>query len=349
MARENETPEYLAVLENLKHQLRAAQLRAVRSVNQELVLLYWRLGREILARQRELGWGAKVIDRLSADLRKAFPGMRGLSARNLKYMRRFAEFWCDDAVVQPLAAQLPWSHWCVLLDKAAGSEARLFYGVKAVEHGWSRRALARQIDQDLFHRQGRAITNFHAALPSPRSQLAHQALKDPYIFDFLELGEEAEERELEEAMVRQLQATLQELGLGFAFVGRQVRLEVGGDEFFLDLLFYHLKLHCYVVVELKVRELQPEHTGKLNFYLSAVDDLIRDPAVDGPTIGLLLCRSKNRVVAEYALRDLHKPIGVAELQLTRLLPDALRNRLPAVDALEEELEAMVARRKDPVA
>jgi predicted nuclease of restriction endonuclease-like (RecB) superfamily len=340
MTDESRPPEYLAFLEALKERLRSAQVRAALAVNRELVLLYWSLGREILARQAELGWGAKVVDQLSLDLRRAFPEMRGLSARNLKYMRAFAEAWPDEAIVQQLAAQIPWFHNCVILEKTKSAEERLFYTQQTIEHGWSRSNLVQQMDTVLHHRQGKAVTNFRTTLPTPRSDLARQTLKDPYVFDFLNLADEAQEREIEEAMVGQIQGTLQEMGLGFAFVGRQVRVEVGGDEFFLDLLFYHLKLHCYVVVELKARELEPEHTGKLNFYLSAVDDLLRDPDVDGPSIGLLLCRSKNRLVAEYALRDIHKPIGVADLQLTRLLPESLKDRLPTVEELERDLGAV---------
>jgi predicted nuclease of restriction endonuclease-like (RecB) superfamily len=252
-------------------------------------------------------------------------------------MRTFAEAWPEKAIVQQLVAQIPWGHVVRILDKAASPEERTFYAQKTIEHGWSRSNLVLQMGQDLYRRQGMAITNFKTTLPAHRADLAHQTLKDPYIFDFLNLEEAAQERELEDAMVHHIQGTLQEMGLGFAFVGRQVRLEVGGDEFFLDLLFYHLKLHCYVVVELKAREFEPEYTGKLNFYLSAVDDLLRAPKIDGPSIGLLLCRSKNRLVAEYALRDIHKPIGVADIQLTRLLPENLKDRLPTVESLEREL------------
>jgi predicted nuclease of restriction endonuclease-like (RecB) superfamily len=336
------SPEYLAVLEALKERLRTAQLRAAVAVNRELVLLYWSIGREILTRQAELGWGAKVIDQISKDLRRAFPEMKGLSPRNLKYMRAFAEAWPEEPIVQQLVAQIPWGHIVRILDKATDPQERLFYAQKAAEHGWSRSILLLQMDSDLYRRQGKAITNFQATLPAPRSDLAQQTLKDPYLFDFLQLGDEAQERDLERAMVRHIQDTLLEMGAGFSFVGRQVRLDVGGDEFFLDLLFYHLKLHCYVVVELKVVEFQPEHAGKLNFYLSAVDEQIRDPQVDGPSIGIMLCRSKNRLVAEYALRDIHKPIGVADIHFTRLLPDDLRRTLPTVEDLERELERQVA-------
>jgi predicted nuclease of restriction endonuclease-like (RecB) superfamily len=300
-------------------------------------MLYWSIGRDILARQERLGWGAGVIARLSTDLRREFPDIKGFSQRNLKYMRDFAEAWPEEPIVQQLAAKLPWFHHCVILDRVKEPEARAFYLDQATANGWSRNVLAMQIDRDLFGRQGKAVTNFPRTLPSPESDLAVQTVKDPYVFDFLGLGEAAAEREIEQAMVHHIRDTLLEMGVGFAFVGRQVRLEVGGDEFFLDLLFYHLRLRCYVVVELKAGEFQPEHAGKLNFYLSAVDDLIRDEGHDGPTIGLLLCRAKNRVVAEYALRDVHKPIGVAEIQLTRLLPEGWQQSLPTVETIEAEL------------
>lgn len=334
---ESDSAEYKDTLEALKQRVRSSQVKATLAVNRELVLLYWEIGREIRSRQQALGWGAKVIDQLSRDLRQAFPEMKGLSPRNLKYMRAFASAWPDEEVVQQLVAQIPWGHVVRILDKAKDGAERTFYVRKTVAAGWSRNVLVMQIDSDLYGRQGKAVTNFEQALSAPRSDLAQQTLKDPYVFDFLGLADDAVERDIERAMIRHLKDTLVELGVGFAFVGQQVRLEIGGDDFFLDLLFYHLKLHCYVVVELKAGEFVPEHAGKLNFYLSAVDDLVRDAAVDGPTIGILLCRGKNRVVAEYALRDINKPIGVADIQLTRLLPERLEGTLPTVEELEAEL------------
>jgi predicted nuclease of restriction endonuclease-like (RecB) superfamily len=337
MTNELASPEYEAFLESIKERVRIAQVRAVVAVNHQLVLLNWEIGRAILARQADLGWGAKVIDQLSHDLRRAFPDMRGFSSRNLKYMRAFAQAWPNRAIVQEALAQITWYQNVALLEKLSNPEERLWYARSAREHGWSRSVLVLQIERKLHLRQGKAVTNFERALVEPGSDLARQTLKDPYVFDFLGLGEDAKERDIEQAMIGHLKDTLVELGVGFAFVGQQVRLEVAGDEFFLDLLFYHLKLHCYIVVELKAVAFQPEHAGKLNFYLSAVDDLVRDASVDGPTIGLLLCRTKNRVVAEYALRDIDKPIGVADVQLTRLLPERLEGRLPTVEALEAEL------------
>ena len=299
--------------------------------------MYWSIGRGILTRQDELGWGAKIIDKLSQDLRREFPDMKGLSIRNLRYMRAFAEAWPDPEFVQQPAAQLPWFHHCLVLGKVSEPSHRLFYLGQAVSGGWSRRRLGEQIERRLHERQGKAVTNFDRTLPSPTSRLAAESLKDPYVFDFLGLSDEAEEREVEQAMSAKIRDTLVELGSGFAYMGRQVRLEVAGETFFIDMLFYHAQLHCYLVVELKGNVFKPEHAGKMNFYLSAVDDLIRDADKDGPTIGLLLCKDKNRVLAEYALRDIHKPIGVADLKLTRLLPEGMQTALPTVETLEAEL------------
>ena len=330
-------PEYGDFLERVKERVRTARVSAALAANRELMLLYWSLGRDILERQARLGWGAKVVARLSRDLRHEFPDMKGFSPRNLGYMRAVAEAWPDEGFVQQVVAQLPWGHVVRILDRAGEPAARQFYVEQALAHGWSRDVLLLHLDRRLHERQGQAVTNFQRTLHSPRSDLARQTLKDPYIFDFLGITEEAAEREIERAMIAQIRDTLVEMGAGFAFVGQQVRLEVAGDEFFLDLLFYQLRLHCYVVVELKAGDFKPEYAGKLNFYLSAVDDLMRDPKADNATIGLLLCRTKNRLLAEYALRDIHKPIGVADLNLTRLLPGELKSSLPTVEALEAEL------------
>jgi predicted nuclease of restriction endonuclease-like (RecB) superfamily len=303
--------DYAAWLNDLKARVLSARQRAALAVSRELVLLYWQIGRDIAQRQQAQGWGAKVIDRLARDLRSAFPDMRGFSPRNLKYMRAFAQAWPDGEFVQQAAAQLPWFHLCTLLDKLTTREEREWYAAKAVEHGWSRNVLVMQIETRVRERQGNAVTNFPERLPSPQSDLARDSLKDPYIFDFLGLGEDAQERDLEHALTRHITRFLLELGAGFAFVGRQYRLEVGGDEFFVDLLFYHLKLRCYVVVELKATPFRPEYAGQLNFYLSAIDAQLKAPN-DQPTIGLLLCKEQNRLVAEYALRGIAKPMGVAE-------------------------------------
>lgn len=327
---------YADWLAELKIRIHAAQQRATLAVNRELVLLYWQIGRDILARQAEQGWGSKVVERLAEDLRAAFPEMKGFSPRNLKYMRAFAEAWPDAEIVQGVLAQLPWYHQLALLDKLASLEARRWYAAKAIANNWSRNLLVMQIESGLLERSGKATTNFDTQLPKPQSDLARESLKDPYRFDFLGLSEEAQERDIETALVQHITRFLLELGAGFAYVGRQVHLEVGGEDFFMDLLFYHLSLRCYVVVELKAGEFQPEHAGKLSFYLTAVDAQMKT-AQDNATIGLLLCKSKNRVIAEYSLRDSNKPIGVAEYQLIQALPADLEDKLPSIEAIEREL------------
>ncbi len=321
----------------LKKRIHTAQQKATLAVNRELVLLYWQIGRDILARQAEQGWGAKVIERLAHDLRNAFPEMKGFSPRNLKYMRAFAEAWPDAEFVQAVLAQLPWYHQIALLDKLKTPDERSWYAQKAIEHNWSRNVLVMQIETRFIERQGNAITNFEQCLPRPESDLARESLKDPYRFDFLGLGDEAQEREIERALVRHVTEFLLELGAGFAFVGKQVHLEVGGDDFFLDLLFYHLTLRCYVVIELKAGDFKPEHLGQLGFYLTAVDRQVK-AAEDQPTIGLLLCKSKNKVVAEYALGDKTQPMGIAEYKLRESLPESLETSLPSIEQIERELQ-----------
>ena len=328
---------YADWLTELKTRIHSAQQRATLAVNRELVLLYWQIGQDILARQSAQGWGAKVIERLALDLRAAFPDMKGFSPRNLKYMRAFAEAWPDAEFVQAVLAQLPWYHQLALLDKLSGPETRRWYAAKAIEHNWSRNILVMQIETRLLERSGKSITNFEASLPRPQSDLARESLKDPYRFDFLGLTDEAQEREIENALVKHVTEFLLELGAGFAFVGRQVLLDVGGDEFFIDLLFYHLKLRCYVVIELKAGKFKPEHLGQLGFYLTAVDRQIKHPQ-DAPTIGLLLCKSKNKVVAEYALGDKTQPIGIAEYKLLASLPAELQTSLPSIEQIERELK-----------
>jgi predicted nuclease of restriction endonuclease-like (RecB) superfamily len=327
---------YAEWLAELKHRIHAAQQRATLAVNRELVLLYWQIGRDILARQAEQGWGAKVIDRLAKDLRTAFPEMKGFSPRNLKYMRAFAGAWPDADFVQAVLAQLPWYHQLALLDKLPGPDERRWYAAKAIQHNWSRNVLVMQIETRLLERTGQAVTNFPATLPAPQSDLARESIKDPYRLDFLGLTDEAQEREVENALVRHVTEFLLELGAGFAFVGRQVLLDVGGDDFFIDLLFYHLKLRCYVVIELKGGKFKPEHLGQLGFYLTAVDRQVKSEH-DNPTIGLLLCKSKNKVVAEYALGDKSQPMGVAEYKLLESLPPELRTSLPSIGQIEREL------------
>ena len=328
--------DYGPWLAELKARIHAAQQQAARSVNSELVLLYWQIGRGILERQGREGWGSKVIERLAQDLRNAFPTMKGFSRANLLYMRAFAEAWPDQAIVQQAVGRLPWGHNLVLLSKLKATDLRLAYTQRAIDQGWSRAVLVHHIERRLLEREGQAVSNFALRLPEPNSDLAREALKDPYLFDFLGVGDEANERAIEDALVQHITRFLLELGAGFAYVGRQVPLEVGGEDFFIDLLFYHLKLRCYVVIELKATAFKPEHTGQLSFYLSAVDAELKGEH-DAPTIGMLLCKSKNKVVAEYALRNINQPIGVAEYQLTESLPSDLQSSLPSIEAIEQAL------------
>jgi predicted nuclease of restriction endonuclease-like (RecB) superfamily len=329
---------YEEFLQSLKTQIQSARLRASVSINRELVLLYWQIGRDILQRQEEQGWGAKVIDRLSKDLQRSFPDMKGFSPRNLKYMRSFADAYPEVSFVQQLAAQIPWFHNCTLLDKLKDRSEREWYIHQAIECGWSRNVLVHHIDSQLYHRQGGAVTNFSQTLPSPQSDLAQQMMKDPYHLEFLQLHKNAQERDMERALVSHIRDFLLELGVGFAFVGNQYRLNVGGEEFFIDLLFYHLKLRCYIVIDLKMGEFKPEFSGQMNFYISAVDDMLRH-SDDQPTIGIILCRSQNKTIAEYALRGIQKPIGVATHYLGRRLPSQLEENLPSIEQLESEIQA----------
>lgn len=328
--------DYITFLEDLKSRVSSSRYKAGLSVNKELISLYHHIGSEILKSQEKYGWGAKIIDHLSKDLRSVFPEIKGFSTRNLKYMRKFAEEYPDSEFVQEVLAQLTWYHNMTLLDKVPDKQNRLFYVKHAIEHGWSRSIMVTQIENALHKRQGQAITNFKDKLFAPQSDLAHYTLKDPYIFDFLSIGDEAHEREVEKALIHHMEKFLLELGAGFAFVGRQYHLEVGNQDFYIDLLFYHLKLRCFFVIELKDKDFKPEYAGKMNFYLSAIDDLIKHPS-DNPSIGLILCKSKNNVLAEYALRDMTKPIGLAEYKLAEALPENLKVALPTIEELEAEL------------
>ena len=322
---------YLEALEDIKARVRAARIRASLSVNRELIILYWEIGHLILQRQQTEGWGTKVIDRLSVDLNREFPDQKGFSARNLKYMRKFAECYPDKEIVQQPAAQIPWFHNCAILDKVQDAVQREWYTRATIEYGWSRAVLVHQIDSDLYTRQGRALTNFPATLPAPQSDLAQQLIKDQYNFEFLGLGPNISERQLEAALIDRLKDFLIELGKGFAFVGQQYHLDVGDEDYYVDLLFYHLRLRCYVVIDLKVVPFKPEFAGKMNFYLSAVDEQLRH-SDDQPTIGLILCKERNRLVVEYALRDTTKPMGVATY---RVLPRKLKGELPTARQIEK--------------
>lgn len=329
---------YPKLLESISDRLSRGQRQASMAVNQELISTYWHIGRDILDRQSEQGWGTKVIDRLSSDLKDRNPGIKGFSPRNLKYMRSFAEVWSSEAIVQQPVAQLPWGHNLVLLDKLTDESTRLWYARMALSEGWSRNHLVRQIETCLHERSGQATTNFDTVLPSSTSFILQNATKDPYVFDFLELTEAHNERELEAQLLQHVERFLLELGRGFAFVGRQLRLDVAGDEFFPDLLFYNFILRRFVVVELKTGKFEPGYLGQLGMYMSAVDDLLAQ-AGDEPTIGLLLCKSKNSVVADYALRGFSSPIGVAEwaTELKDSLPENISRSLPSIDELEAEL------------
>lgn len=338
--------DYSRLLEDVKRRIGQTRLQVTLAAHAAMVLLYWDIGRLILERQRREGWGAKVIDRLAADLRQTFTEMRGLSPRNLKYMRTFAEAWPDRAIVQEPLAQIPWSHNIALLEKLQTSEERLWYARKSIENGWSHAILMLQINGLLHRRQGKALTNFKSALPPVDSDMAAQVFKDPYLFDFLGTADPPREREVERALIDHVERFLLELGQGFAFVGRQKLLEVGDSDFIIDLIFYHYKLRCFVIVELKAVPFDPAFAGQLNLYLSAVDDLLRQPE-DKPTIGLLLCKGKDKLVAEYALRGLNKPIGVAdwETQIITSLPENLQSALPTVEEIEAELQRLQAEPK----
>lgn len=346
---------YWNLVEKLKAEINASRLQAVITVNEQMLQLYWKIGHAILQQQQQEGWGAKVIDRLAADLRRQFPDMKGISARNLKYMRAFADAWPNFVQVSPAQtglalpategsrfvqeplAQITWYHHVTILDKVKSETERLFYIKQTAESGWSRNMLVHQIELRLYERQGRLQHNFLQTMPAVQGDLARELFKDPYKFDFLQLSAEAQERDLENALVDHISKFLLEMGRGFSYVGRQVHLEKGGQDYFIDLLLYHLKLHCYVVIELKIGDFKPEYAGKMNFYLSAVDEDLRSPE-DKPSIGLILCKNKNKVTVEYALRDVNKPMGVAEYEVLEAMPKELQGELPTIEALEQELE-----------
>ena len=344
---------YQEFLEDVKSRIRSARVKAALSANRELILLYWGIGKSIVERQSRAGWGKAIVPNLSRDLRAEFPDMRGFSAENIRRMRAFYLAYAGarsnqsqavtdlTRMVPQAVTEVPWGHNLVLLFKLNNMGLRIWYAQKTIECGWSRDMLVHQIESDLHLRQGKAVTNFKATLPPLQSDLAEQAVKDPYVFDFMAMAEGLRERQLEASLLDQIQCFLIELGVGFAFVGRQVRLEVGGEDYLIDLLFYHLRLRCYVVVELKAGKFKPEYAGKMNFYLSAVDERLRHPH-DKASIGLILCKSKHRLTAEYSLRGISTPIGVADWKAPAL-PDSLRRSLPSVAQLEAELRAALRR------
>lgn len=328
--------EYNKFLIDLKERVASSRYKAALSVNKELILLYHHIGMQILEAQSKKGWGTKIIEQLSKDLRSEFPDMKGFSPQNLKYMRKFAQEYNTDEIGQQAVDQIPWGHIVTLIYAISSKNERHFYVQSTLKNGWSRNILSMQIETNLFKRQGNAVTNFNNKLTSPQSDLAQNTLKNPYLFDFLSLGKNAHEREVEKGLVAHIEKFLLELGEGFAFLGRQYHLQIEDQDFYIDLLFYHIKLRCFVVIELKSGKFKPEYAGKMNFYLSAVDDLLRSPG-DNPSIGLILCRSKVDVVAEYALRDMTKPIGLAEYRLQDALPENLQTALPTIEELEAEL------------
>ena len=334
-------------LGELKARFRQVQLKAAVAVNSAMLQFYWELGADMVVKQKQFAWGSGFVSQLSADLVREFPGARGFSKRNLELVRQWHLFWLDAPVgkqpsaliaKQPVAQTLciPWGHNLAILAKCKQHDEALYYAQATQTYGWSRSVLVHQIESGLWQREGKAITNFEQTLPAAQSDLAVQMLKDPYTFDFLSLTKEHTERELETDLIAHITQFLLELGAGFAYIGRQVPLQVGEREFFLDLLFYHTRLHCHVVVELKTVDFEPEFAGKLNFYIKAVDEQLRGEG-DQPTIGLLLCKSKDRLVAEYALSDIQKPMGLSTYTLSHTLPEALRGKLPSIEAIEREL------------
>ncbi len=342
--------DYQDGLGALKQRVVSARLRVALAANSELIRFYWDLGAQIAEKQSQRQWGDKLIPQLSADLQKAFPDLRGLSPSNLKYCLRFFLFYGATGALDPFndpahtigqqaVDQIPWGHNILIFTKCSSIAEADFYLRQTLEQGWSRDVLALQLKSRLHERAGKAITNFSRTLPAPQSDLAQQALKDPYTFDFMAMTAPFNERDVEQQLTLHITQFLLELGKGFAFIGRQYHLEIAGNDYYLDLLFYHVTLKCYVVVELKNRRFIPEYAGKLNFYLSAVDSLLRRED-DRPTIGLLLCRDKNNIEVEFALRDLNKPMGVSEYNLVESLPDNLKGALPTVEEIELDLQRL---------
>jgi len=341
--------QYRQWLTEIKQRVQSAQLKAATAVNTALLEFYWGLGADIVQKQKQAAWGSGFLRQLSIDLMAEFPGMKGFSLNNLQYINRWYSFYCGSLsncgtacstiAKQPASKlmQIPWGHNLTIISKCNTVEQALFYVQKTIDNSWSRSVLTHQIESDLYSRQGKAATNFENTLPAPQSDLAREIIKDPYNFDFLTLTEDYTERELEKGLIDHITKFLMELGTGFAYIGKQVELQVGERNFYIDLLFYHTKLHCYVVIELKTVDFEPEHAGKLNFYIKAVDQQLRNEG-DNPTIGILLCKSKDKVVAEYALSDIHKPMGVSEYKLTQALPDELKPSLPTIEQIEAELE-----------
>jgi predicted nuclease of restriction endonuclease-like (RecB) superfamily len=327
--------DYFQILENVKAQIQNAQYRAALGANREQIVLFWNIGRVIVENS---SYGNKFIENLARDIRHDFPEAKGYSVRNLQYMKKFAELMPDLEKVQTLSALLTWSHNKALFDKTGTLEEYLWYAAQTIENGWSLSSLEYYLDTKTYQRQalGEKTANYAALLPKPQSNLATETLKNPYVFDFVEQREGIIEREIERELIANIAKTIMELGTGFAFIGNQYHLEVSGKDYYLDLLFYNTKLRCYIVIELKNTEFKPEHAGKLNFYLSAVDDVLRHEH-DNPSIGILLCKERDRLTAEYALRDINKPIGVSEYRLSDFVPQELADTLPSAEDIEKRI------------
>ena len=337
--------KYNDFITQLKQKIQTSQIKASIRVNEELLKLYWDMAQMIIAKQKEASWGDGIIEKISRDLKEEFPNIKGFSKTNLLYMKKWYLFWYDENLPQVVGEifKIPWGHNREIITKIKNRDEATFYAKNTLQYGWSRAVLVHQIESRLYQREGKAITNFDAKLPPPQSDLAKATLKDPYNFDFLTLSKRYNERELEDALVKHITHFLLELGSGFAFVGRQYRLVVGGDEFFIDLLFYHIRLRCYVVVELKTVKFKPAFAGQLNFYVSAIDGELKEKG-DNPTIGILICKSKNSTVVEYALKNIDSPIGVSEYELVDKLPKEFKSTLPSIQELEAELENIEEKR-----
>jgi predicted nuclease of restriction endonuclease-like (RecB) superfamily len=353
---------YGEILQLLKQKIKTAQQKAILAVNNELLSVYWEIGKAISEQEHLAGWGGKIVDKLAADLKAEFPEMKGLSPRNLRYMRDFALAYPsflqqaaaksqstkieDNLILQQLAAKLPWGHHQVLLTKLKTIAERAFYIRKAVENGWSRSVLEHHIESNFYKAQGSLTNNFNETLPALQSELTQQIFKDPYNFDFIMLGEKAKERDLENALINHVTKVLLELGSGFAFMGRQRPFEAGGREFIIDLLFYHTKLRRHIIIELKIGEFEPEYVSKMNLYLGLADDILKDK-YDEPAIGLILCKTNNKIVAEYALRDTTKPIGIAEYKIAEHLPENIKGELPSIEEIEEKMDLEIKATSNP--
>lgn len=328
---------YSDFLQEVKSRIQTAQLKAAASVHLELTSLYWDIGHRLSKKTTSEGWGAKTVESLSKDLGSTFPGVAGFSKRNLELMRQFAESY-PDGIYETAVSQIPWGHNIVLMQRLHSHAERLWYSEQIIKNGWSRNVLVMRIESKLHKRKGKAVNNFALTLPEPHSDLATESLKDPYCLDFLTLSDKALEKEIEQGLIDHLQKFLLELGQGFAFIARQYHLEVGGEDSYIDLLFYHFKLKCFVVIELKAGPFKAADAGQVNFYLTAIDRSLKQPE-DNPTIGIILCKEKNRITAEYALNNLKSPIGVSsyQVQFMEKLPRELKGKLPTIAELEAEL------------